>query len=199
MKVVALDLETSGLSSQYDQILQIGAVVMDDGEIVGTPFYERIRPFEKFKVSLEAAGAQIGSPEDPDFGTNLGAWLSGLMAAPTSRDVFIKMLEWSESLGLESVPVVAHNAGFDKGFFSQWRNLYRVATAGSPVLGPTWICTMELAMTKRAELGIKKFGLDVVAAALGLPARSDAHDALQDAILCGQAYYQLIKTGCEHK
>lgn len=192
MRVVALDLETTGLSSQYDQILQIGVAVMERGEVIGEPFYTRVQGSVKLKISLEALDAQIGVLSAPDGPDRLAEWYRLVMDAPSSRDVAVAFRAWAEAMECARYPVVAHNASFDYAFCANWWGFQQRVLFGyrSP-LSPMWICTKELAQQDERFTGMKSFGLDQVAKVLDLPPRPAEHDALQDAILAGKVFHAL--------
>ena len=185
-KVLAVDVETTGLNSQFDYITQIGAVIMEDGNIVGEPFYSRIQPnLKKAKISLEALEAQSGditTPEGFKAATDLmQAWVD----APPAKEVAALFAEW---LGTNPPPTVAFNAGFDLGFLSQWIFQQKAAFKNA-LLSPITICPMVMA--KQRYPGGKQYNLDAVSVLCSLPQRPAAHDALQDAILAGQQYFIL--------
>jgi DNA polymerase-3 subunit alpha (Gram-positive type) len=185
-RILAIDVETTGLNSQYDYITQIGAVVMEDGNIAGEPFYTRVQPnLGKAKISLEALAVQSGditTPEGFKAATDLmQAWVD----APSAKDVAALFATW---LGTTPPPTVAFNAGFDMGFLSQWV-FQQKASFGKTNLSPITICPMVMA--KAVYPGGKQYNLDAVLILCGLPQRPKAHDALQDAILAGQAYFVL--------
>ena len=187
-KYVAIDLETSGLSASYDQILQVAVVPFEAGEIAGDPYYTRVIPGSKFKISREALEAQAGETD----GDALKNWWEKLHAdGLESRAAMQGLITWSIDNGCRDLPVVAHNAPFDWGFFSQWVYTWRVMCGQRSPLGPLWLCTKEIAQNHPHFKGAKAFGLDIVSQGLGLPPRPKAHDALQDAILAGRVYHAL--------
>lgn len=185
-KFLALDFETSGLSNQYDQILQVGAAVMDLGGNVLETYTTRITPFAKFSIKLDALSAQVGeiTPE------SLADWYRKVSDAPTSIEAFVDFMAWVQKHEAGRLPVVAWNAGFDRAFWSQWRfqNSKRVT---GPGLSPTWVCAMETAMDHPATKGMPSYSLDSVLRYIGMDARPAAHDALGDAILAGTVYARL--------
>ena len=185
MKYLALDLETSGLASTYDQIFQIGAAVMDsDGNVTDT-FSKRIHPHAKTKFSIESLQVQWGEIT-PD---TLKAWAETVLKAETSIQVFEQFRDWAAPYS--KLPVIAWNANFDRAFFAQWRFQNKSRCVGTSVLSPVWICAMETAMNCPIHAG-KSMGLDNIALHYGMT-RSEAHNALEDAVLAGMVYNRLIK------
>jgi DNA polymerase III epsilon subunit-like protein len=190
-KIVAIDFETGGLSPQYDPILQVGAVVMDREGPVGDPFYTPVKPnMEKLKISLGALSVQVGDMTTSAGVSAFGDWLQGLHAAPSSQEVANQLVEWARKVGARNIPNVAQNAAFDYGFFSSWQFQQKSAfSRGS--LCPVWIDTIEMARQLYPGGPPQGYGLDALCLLLDLPKREGAHNALQDAILCGQVYFKL--------
>ena len=92
---VAFDLETTGLSSRRDRIIEIGAVVMKDGKEMDRfqAFVDPERPLERKIVDLTGITDDI------------------LKGAPKIQEGLPKFLEFVGDRVL-----VAHNADFDTGF-----------------------------------------------------------------------------------
>lgn len=190
-RIVALDIETTGLSSQYDKMRQIAAAVMEDGEVVGDPFYTYVGcDPRKMSLKLEALEVTCGDVTTEDGAAKLRAWIMQGLEAPQPPEVATQFAAWSDMTEAWKHPVVAHNAHFDHGFIGQWcfnnRARFRV-----PPLSPVWICTLTLSQWLHKDA--KGHGLDDVCARLGLAQRPQAHDALQDAVLAGAAYHLLTK------
>jgi DNA polymerase III alpha subunit (gram-positive type) len=94
---VALDIETTGLSEHKDEIIEIAAVKIRNGEIVEV-FDSFVRP--KGKV-----------PKFIQFLTHIS--LEQLQGAPDIKEVLLKTqgLRWQK-------PIVGHNVGVDLGFIN---------------------------------------------------------------------------------
>ncbi|MDA8442262.1 MAG: exonuclease domain-containing protein [Peptococcaceae bacterium] len=112
---VVLDLETTGLQPGVDEIIEVGAVKLIDGQIVDR-FHQLIQPRRQLPLAVErltgiSAGDLIDMPRIeavlPDFVAFIG-----------------------------DLPVVAHNALFDLGFLT--------AAWGKPITA-VWLDTVELA------------------------------------------------------
>lgn len=190
-RYLAVDLETTGLSSQYDYITQIGAVVMEAGAVIDMPFTVNVRPNpERFKVTPAAIQAQAVNLEEPGYGAKLEAWLSGLLQAPTPREAAAKLAEWLDGQGAWRLPVLAHNAAFDMAFLGEFQFQQRSAMKQRRI-GAVTICTMNLA--REVWPGEGSYSLDACMLAAGLPPRPSNHDALQDAILAGRLYWHLVE------
>jgi len=152
---VAFDLETTGLSSRNDRIIEIGAVLMQDG-----------KELDRFQTFVD--------PErklDPKIVELTGITQKMLKGAPKIEEVLPKFLEFVGDRVL-----VAHNADFDTGFIraecARQGIAYTLTSAD----------TLILAQNLMPQLG--KFKLDIVSNALSLPDFTH-HRAADDAVTCG--------------
>jgi len=159
---VAFDLETTGLSSLNDTIIEIGAVVFKQGKEVDRfqTFVDPGRKLEKKIVDLT------------------GITDSMLVGAPKIEEVMPKFLEF-----VGGRPLVAHNADFDVGFVRA-----AAQKLGLP-FDPTSIDTLILSQNLLQHLN--KFKLNIVADALSLP-EFNHHRAADDAMTCGLVFDRLI-------
>ena len=102
---VVFDLETTGLDYSNNEILEIGAVKIRNGEIIET-FNTLIKPM---KVEIS------------DFITDLTGISNEMVKdAPTIKELFPKILEFLGNT--KDTVIVAHNANFDVGFLKQNAN-----------------------------------------------------------------------------
>ena len=187
-RIIALDLETTGLSPMYDYITQIGAVVMEDGVPTEQTFFHNVQPnLSKYKISGEALSVQVGDMEDEDFAEKAAVWLQSLKDRPSAKEVAEKLSDWCYKVNAWDIPVVAHNAAFDHSFINGWSFSYRGAFYDW--LSPVWIDTKEMAAKVIGRGG--NYGLDAVCARYEITKRTGGHNDLQDAILCGQVYAKL--------
>ena len=160
---IAFDLETTGLSNEFDVITEFGAVRIKDGEVL-----ETFQSFVDPKRKLDAKNIELTGITD--------AMLAG---APDISEVLPEFLRFCGEL-----PLVAHNAEFDIGFV-------RAAARRLDIpFKPTYIDTLVLARRLLPEL--KKHKLDMVAEALKLP-EFNHHRASDDAITCGLIYDRLAR------
>ncbi len=160
---VAFDLETTGLSSQTDRIIEIGAVVMKGGKEVDRfqTFVDPGRKLDKTIVDL------TGISDDM------------LVGAPKIEEVLPKFMEFVAGRVL-----VAHNSEFDTGFIRA--ECQRQGIAYHFTSADTLILSQNLL----SHLG--KFKLDIVANALSLP-EFNHHRAADDAVTCGMIMDRLLK------
>ena len=148
---VVFDLETTGLSSKHDRIIEIGAVKVKDGVIT-----------DKYSTFVNP---RIPIPYEIEDLTKISDDM--VMEAPGIEEVLPEFLSFCG----DSV-LVAHNAGFDVGFIVQnARNL-------GIHIKPTVLDTVFLAQQLMPNLG--KYKLNVVAKALGVSLENH-HRAVEDA------------------
>jgi len=152
---VAFDLETTGLSSRNDKIIEIGAVLMENGREI-----DRFQTFVDPEQKLERETVELTGITD-----------EMLRGAPKLKDVFPQFLEFVGDRVL-----VAHNADFDTGFIraacEQLGYEYGFTSADTLVL------------SQNLMPHLSRFKLDVVANALSLP-EFNHHRAADDAVTCG--------------
>ena len=160
---VAFDLETTGLSSLHDTIIEIGAAIMKGNEVLSTfqTFVDPHRPLQPKIVDLTGINDQM------------------LAGQPDISEALPKFLEY-----VGSRPLCAHNADFDIGFVTA-----ACERLGLP-FHPTYVDTLILAQNLMPELG--KYKLNIVADALSLP-DFNHHRASDDAITCGYLLMRFFK------
>ena len=160
---VAFDLETTGLSSRTDTIIEIGAVILKRGVEVDRfqTFVDPERPLDKKIVELTGISQEM------------------LVGAPKLEEVLPKFLEF-----IGGRVLVAHNSDFDTGFI-------RAACAKLGYeYSFTAVDTLILAQNMLPQLN--KFKLDIVSNALSLP-DFNHHRAGDDAMTCGLIMDRLMK------
>ena len=153
--IAVIDFETNGQPAQAGgRATEIAAVLVRDGAIVGS--YQ----------SLLNAGVRV-----PYFIEQLtGISNAMLAAAPPAAAVMREVAEFTRGC-----PLVAHNAGFDRGF---WRQ--ELALAGcAPDPAHEFACTVLLARRLYPEAPNCKLG--TLARYHALPDTGRAHRALADA------------------
>ena len=160
---VAFDLETTGLSSLHDTIIEIGAAIMKGNEVLSTfqTFVDPHRPLQPKIVDLTGINDQM------------------LAGQPDISEALPKFLEY-----VGNRPLCAHNADFDIGFVTA-----ACEKLGLP-FHPTYVDTLILAQNLMPELG--KYKLNIVADALSLP-DFNHHRASDDAITCGYLLMRFFK------
>ncbi len=161
---VAFDLETTGLSSQNDRIIEIGAVVMQNGQELDRfqTFVDPQRKLDKKIVDLTGITDEM------------------LEGAPTIQEVLPKFLEFVGDRVL-----VAHNSDFDTGFIR--------AECARQGLEYRFTAADTLILAQNLMPQLNKFKLDIVSNALSLP-EFNHHRAGDDALICGLIMSRFLKT-----
>jgi DNA polymerase III epsilon subunit family exonuclease len=159
----ALDFETTGLYPASDRIVEFGAVVFRNGEVVGT--FERL--------------ANPGIPIGADAAAVSGISDADVAGAPPVEQVVPEFVDF-----LGDAVLMAHNAPFDLGFLRA-----AVQELGHGDIENTIIDTQLLAM--KAFPKRRSYGLQNLAAELGLPPNR-AHRALDDAMMCMRLFQRCV-------
>lgn len=152
---IALDLETTGLYPGQDEITEIGAVLLRDGQVV-----EKFQTFVDPKRPLPAEIVKLTGITDE--------MLKGAPELPQALDQFLAFAG--------ARPLIAHNAAFDLSFLQE-----ACRKTGRP-FAPTSVDTLLLARHLLPSLSRHK--LDIVARHLHLPEFSH-HRAEDDAATAG--------------
>jgi DNA polymerase III subunit epsilon len=153
--VAVIDFETTGTSPrQGARATEIAAVLVQGGQIVG-----------RFQ-SLMNTGTWV-----PPFIEQLTGISNRMLAqAPPARAVMHELMHFTRGL-----PLVAHNAAFDRGFWQA-----EAALADCPDdPAHRFACTLLLARRLYPQAANHRLG--TLATLLGLPATGRAHRALADA------------------
>ena len=160
---VAFDLETTGLSSLHDTIIEIGAAIMKGKKVLSTfqMFVDPHRPLQPKIIDLTGITDQM------------------LAGQPDISEAIPQFLDY-----VGGRPLCAHNADFDIGFVTAACERLGIA------FQPTYVDTLILAQNLMPELG--KYKLNIVADALSLP-DFNHHRASDDAITCGYLLMRFFK------
>ena len=159
---VAFDLETTGLSSQNDSIIEIGAVIMKLGKELDRfqTFVDPHRTLEKKIIELTGITDEM------------------LQGAPSIEEVLPKFVEFVGDRVL-----VAHNSDFDTGFIR--------AACSRQGIPYTFTAADTLILSQNMLPQLNKFKLDIVSNALSLP-DFQHHRAADDAVTCGLIMHTLM-------
>ena len=160
---VAFDLETTGLSSRTDRIIEIGAVLMKNGEEIN-----RFQTFVDPEQSLDKKIIDLTGITD-----------EMLRGAPKIEQVLPEFLAFVAGRVL-----VAHNSDFDTGFIRA--ECARQGIAYDLTAADTLILSQNLLPQ------LNKFKLNIVSEALKLP-DFNHHRAGDDAKTCGLIMHKLMQ------
>ncbi len=148
---IVFDLETTGLSSIKDRIIEIGAVKIKGGEIVDR-FSTFINPERPIPFKIE----QLTGIND-----------SMVIDAPKIEEILMDFLDF-----IDDGVLVAHNAGFDVGFLEQKCRFMEIY--------PKFTYLDTIALARVLLPTISRYTLNVVAKALKIPLENH-HRAVDDA------------------
>ncbi len=124
-----LDIETNGSKPGTSQVIEIGAVMLQNGEVI-----------DRFETFVECAFL-------PEYITKItGIEPTDLIGAPTRRAALTKLRHF-----MGDAIFVAHNANFDYGFLNASFDRFGLGGIGNPKL-----CTIELA---RRTFESERYGL----------------------------------------
>ncbi len=150
---VVFDLETTGLSVNYNEIIEIGAVKVKDGMIIDS-FSSFVKP--KNVIS--------------SFITELTSITNEMVAnAPSIENIFKDFLAF-----IKGSVLVAQNADFDTGFLYQTMRNQKIEVTRYPCID-----TLDLARTLYPE-GLKNYKLETIAKYLKVEIEQQ-HRAIHDA------------------
>ena len=167
---VIFDLETTGLSAQYDHIIEFGAIKVKNQEIIG-----RLFSFVKAPVEIPAFISEKTNISDHD-----------IKDAPTLDSFIFTIKDF-----IENSVLVAHNAQFDVAFLNQAFNKHQLPAITQPVID-----TLELSRVLLIDR--KSFKLGRVARAFSIAYDEDvAHRADYDVMVTYQVFYHLLSLAKE--
>lgn len=184
MKVVHVDVETTGLDPKRHAIVEVAAILELDGQVTGD-FHAFMRPHPGAAVESDALAInELTAPEIQAFEHSDKVWLAFTSWLNRHINPYDKQ---------DKAFFVAYNATFDAEFIRQWFLLHGSSYFGSYFWTPP-ICTSVLAahwlMDKRNEIG--SFKLAHVAQFMGIEVKEDQlHGALYDVAL-SQRIFHLI-------
>jgi len=164
---VVFDTETTGFTPYSDQIIEIGAVKIKNGEITDR-FDELINPGRKL-------------PEKIIELTNITDEM--LENCDTEENVTKRFMEF-----IKDLPMVAHNAKFDIGFISAAYNKYNLGEFNNTVLD-------TMSMARMLYPNWKNHKLSTLVKQLDVPWDEDAHHrADYDSEGTAIGFYKMCKT-----
>lgn len=162
--IVVLDFETTGLNTQRDRIIEIGAVKLENGEIKGS-YSTLVNP---------------GKVLDPRITEITGITDAMLQGMPSPAEATAQLLDF-----IGDAMIAAHNASFDSGIlYAELKRMGR--TLETPILD-----TLVLARGMYPEL--KSYRLKSLCRHLSV-SLTNAHRAVHDATATAQCLNIMLKT-----
>lgn len=160
---VVFDIETTGFSPLYNKIIEIGAVKVQNGEIIDK-FSTFVNPKEPIPFRIE----QLTSIND-----------DMVIDAPVIEDILPEFLEFSKDCVM-----VAHNADFDMSFI--------IKDAKKIGMNRDFTIVDTVALARMLIPQISKYKLDNVAKALGVSLENH-HRAVDDAGCTAEIFVKFIE------
>ena len=161
----AFDVETTGLDSKRDRIVEIGAVKFD-----------RQGPAARYSALINP-----GFPMPVEAGKVNGITDAMLAGQPSIEEIMPDFLEF-----IKNTIIAAHNAPFDCGFVNE--SLARLYDDGFAPFSRLPNKTVDtLVLSRRLFPGLSRYNLQDLARSLGVQAE-EAHRALDDARLCMEIF-----------
>ncbi|HHD79632.1 MAG TPA: 3'-5' exonuclease [Epsilonproteobacteria bacterium] len=137
-KYCVIDIETNGAKPGTSQVIEIGAVMLQNGEII-----------DRYETFVECAFL-------PEYITKItGIEPEDLIGAPTRKEALIGLRHF-----MEDAIFVAHNADFDYTFLNASFERFGLGNIGNPKL-----CTIDLA---RRTFESERYGLAYLIETLGI-------------------------------
>ena len=165
-KYIAFDIETTGLDSKEDRIIELGAVLFENRHPVSN-YGTLINPNKR--ITDEATKVNNISN---DMINN----------APLERDVYPKFVEFLGEALSGNIIICAHNAQFDISFLQN--TLERLGYTGT-------ISYIDTLYISRYTLQLENYKQGTIADYFGINVK-EAHRAVSDAEVCGQILSKLL-------
>lgn len=167
-RYIAFDVETTGLSPVNDKIIEVAAVLFENGEIIRS-YTSLVNP-EVFVPYSATAINHI---------TN-----EMVQNAPKENVVFAELVEFLGDALKQKTAICAHNASFDMNFLSE--TLMRLGYDGKI----SYVDTLSL--SRSLIKGLHNYKQDTVAMYFHL-VNNQAHRAVADAEICGKILWNLLQ------
>ena len=137
-----IDIETNGSKPGTSQVIEIGAIMVQDGKVI-----------DSYETFVECAFL-------PEYISKItGIEPEDLIGAPTRREALIGLRHF-----MKDAVFVAHNVDFDYGFLNASFDRFGLGGIGNPKL-----CTIDLA---RRTFESERYGLGYLIASLGMETAS---------------------------
>lgn len=164
---IVFDIETTGLNRTNDRIIEIGAVLYQNGQISN-----------KYGTLIHSVNHIPKSASRVNHITD-----EMLLNAPSEEQAYLEIIDFMKNAISGDVPLVAHNASFDISFLKN--TLERLEYNGNL----KYIDTLTLSKKK---LDLCNYKQQTVADFFGID-NKNAHRALDDAETCGMIFAKLLK------
>lgn len=166
-KYIAFDVETTGLNPKTDRIIELGAVLFENGKI--------IKKFESL------VNPEITIPIQATYVNNITNDM--IKSAPKEQEVYFKFVEFLGDALKNETTICAHNAKFDLDFLSE--TLMRLGYNANV----EYIDTLNY--SRKLIKGISNYKQNTVANYFSIMNEQE-HRAISDAETCGKIFWNLL-------
>ena len=167
-RYIAFDVETTGLSPMNDKIIEVAAVLFENGEIIKR--YSTLVNPEIFIPYSATAINHITNEMVKD--------------APQECIVYAELVDFLGDALKQQTTICAHNASFDMNFLSE--TLMRLGYDGKI----SYVDTLSL--SRSLIKGLHNYKQDTVAMYFDL-VNNQSHRAVTDAEICGKILWNLLQ------
>lgn len=167
-RYIAFDVETTGLYPSSDRIVEIGAVLFENG-----------KPTKKYGTLVNA---MISIPSSAMAVNHIDNNM--IKTAPSETEVYRNLVDFLGDALQKNTIICAHNAKFDFGFLSE--TLMRLGYDGNILYVDT------LSLSRKWLKGLVNYKQETVANYFGLH-NTNAHRAENDAEICGNLLWKLLQ------
>ena len=167
-RYIAFDVETTGLSPMNDKIIEVAAVLFENGEII-KGYSSLVNP----EVFIPYSATAI------NHNTN-----EMVKDAPKECIVYAELVDFLGDALKQQTTICAHNASFDMNFLSE--TLMRLGYDGKI----SYVDTLSL--SRSLIKGLHNYKQDTVAMYFDL-VNNQSHRAVTDAEICGKILWNLLQ------
>jgi DNA polymerase III epsilon subunit-like protein len=172
MKIVSVDLETTGLDPLKNEIIEIGFVIFDDKDFkIYAQFNLKVKP-EHIETAHPKALEVNGYKEED--------WKDAI-SLHQALTFFAK--------ATDKATLIAHNVAFDWAFLEASFNRLEI----KHTLNYHKLDTLSMAWIKIPNGKIYSYSLKTICTYLKIPPEDKIHRAVNGAIKCYEVYKELIK------
>lgn len=167
-RYIAFDVETTGFSPYNDRIIEIGAVLFENG-----------MPVNRYGTLVNAMVNIPSSASKVNHITN-----EMIKNAPSEKEVYENLIDFLGDALQEKIVICAHNAKFDMDFLSE--TLMRLGYDAKIYYVDT------LSLSRKLVRGLVDYKQNTVAKHFNLY-NQNAHRAESDADICGGIFWNLLE------
>ncbi len=167
-RYIAFDTETTGLNPINDRIIELGAVLFENG-----------KPVKRFETLINVG---MSIPARVTAVNNITNDM--LENAPTEEKVYAEFIDFLKDVLNQRTIICAHNAKFDMGFLSE--TLMRLGYDAKI----NYIDT--LSFSRKKIMGLYNYKQDTVAGYFNIK-NEQVHRAASDAETCGKILWKLLE------